>query len=73
METDTLIQIFMGVIIGIGGFFIKHLFHTLHYHEKRINELEVMVSKQSADSINLFKKIDNIESKLDRLLEKLIK
>jgi hypothetical protein len=31
------------------------------------------VSKQSADSINLFKKIDNIEAKLDRLLEKLIK
>jgi hypothetical protein len=73
METDTLIQIFMGVIIAIGGFFIKHLFHTLHYHEKRINDLEVIVSKQSADSVNLFKKIDNIESKLDRLLEKLIK
>jgi len=73
MDTDTLVQIFMGVIIAIGGFFIKHLFHTLHYHERRINDLEVLVSKQSADSINLFKKIDNIEQKLDRLLEKLIK
>jgi len=73
MDTDNLVQIFMGVIIAIGGFFIKHLFHTLHYHERRINDLEVLVSKQSADSINLFKKIDNIEQKLDRLLEKLIK
>jgi len=73
METDTIIQIFMAIIIAIGGFFIKHLFHTLHYHEKRINDLEVIVSKQSADSVNLFKKIDNIEQKLDRLLEKLIK
>lgn len=73
MDINTLVQIFMGTIIGIGGFFIKHLFHTLHYHEKRINELEVLVSKQSADSHNIFKKIDNIEQKLDRLLEKLIK
>jgi hypothetical protein len=73
METNLLIQIFMGVIIGIGGFFIKHLFHTLHYHEKRINELEVLVSKQSADNVNLFKKIDNIEQKIDRMLEKFIK
>ena len=73
MDTDTLVQLFMAVIIAIGGFFIKHLFHTLHYHEKRINDLEVLVSKQSADSVNLFKKIDNIENKLDRLLEKLIK
>jgi hypothetical protein len=73
METSTLIQMFLGVIIAIGGFFIKHLFHVLHYHEQRINELEVLTSKQSADNNNLFKKLDAVEQKLDRLLEKLIK
>lgn len=62
-------QLITGLLIALGGFTLKGVFSSLGQHDKRLNKLEVDMSRNTAENESLFKRLDNIESKLDRLLE----
>ncbi len=72
MENELLIYGIQTVtaIIFVGmGFILKGLFTRLDNTELRINKLEVAMARNAAENETLFKRLDGIESKLDRLLE----
>lgn len=69
MDINFIFQLITGLLIALGGFVIKGAFNSLTQHDKRINRLEVDMARHTAENESLFKRLDNIESKLDRLLE----
>lgn len=73
MEEGSLIfsalQVVSGVLFAVGGFVIKGLFNRMDTYGKRINQLEVSMAKNTSENETLFKRLDGIEDKLDRLLE----
>ena len=69
MDINFIFQLITGLLIAMGGFILKGAFVSLTQHDKRINKLEVDMARNTAENESLFKRLDNIESKLDRLLE----
>jgi hypothetical protein len=69
MDINFIFQFVTGLLIAMGGFILKGAFNSLTQHDKRINKLEVDMARNTAENESLFKRLDNIESKLDRLLE----
>ena len=73
MEEGNLIfsalQVVSGVLFAVGGFVIKGLFIRMDTYGKRINKLEVDMARNTTENETLFKRLDGIEDKLDRLLE----
>jgi tetrahydromethanopterin S-methyltransferase subunit G len=69
MDINFIFQLVTGLLIAMGGFILKGAFNSLTQHDKRINKLEVDMARNTAENESLFKRLDNIESKLDRLLE----
>jgi len=69
MDINFIFQLISGLLIAMGGFILKGAFNSLTQHDKRINKLEVDMARNTAENESLFKRLDNIESKLDRLLE----
>ena len=69
MDINFIFQLITGLLIAMGGFVLKGAFNSLTQHDKRINMLEVDMARNTAENESLFKRLDNIESKLDRLLE----
>jgi hypothetical protein len=63
------LQVVSGVLFAVGGFVIKGLFNRMDTYGKRINQLEVSMAKNTSENETLFKRLDGIEDKLDRLLE----
>ena len=69
MDAQFIFQLITGVLIALGGFTLKGLFNSLSQHDKRINTLEISMARNTAENESLFKRLDNIELKLDRILE----
>lgn len=72
MEQDLIfyaLQCVSGSLFAIGGFLIKSVFHEIKCLSKRINQLEVDMARNTSENETLFKRLDGIEQKLDRLLE----
>ena len=65
-----LLQMVSGVLFAVGGFIIKGLFNRMDTYGKRINGLEVAMARNTSENETLFKRLDGIEVKLDRLLER---
>lgn len=63
------LQMASGVLFAAGAFVIKMAFAKIECAAKRINQLEVAMAKNSSENETLFKRLDGIEQKLDRLLE----
>ena len=63
------LQVVSGVLFAVGGFVIKGLFNRMDTYGKRINKLEVDMARNTSENETLFKRLDGIEDKLDRLLE----
>jgi len=63
------LQMVSGLLFAIGGFVIKMAFHKIECSAKRINKLEVDMARNTSENETLFKRLDGIESKLDRLIE----
>lgn len=64
------LQVTGGVLFAVGAWVIKMAFLKIECSTKRINSLEVAMARNTSENETLFKRLDNIESKLDRLLEK---
>jgi hypothetical protein len=72
MESNLLIyglQSITAVLFAGFGFTLKGLFSRMDSNGKRINRLEVAMARNISENETLFKRLENIEAKLDRLLE----
>lgn len=63
------LQMASGVLFAAGAFVIKMAFSKIECSSKRINKLEIDMARNTSENETLFKRLDGIESKLDRLLE----
>ena len=74
MEDSNLIfsalQVVSGVLFAVGGFVIKGLFLRMDTYGKRINQLEVNMAKNTTENETLFKRLDAIDTKLEKLLDR---
>lgn len=57
------------ILLGIVAFMVKGVFSRLDSYGKRINKLEVDMARNTSENETLFRRLDGIENKLDRLLE----
>lgn len=63
------LQMVSGLLFAVGAFVMKMCFSKIECNTKRINTLEVDMARNSSENETLFKRLDGIEQKLDRLLE----
>lgn len=74
MEDSNLIfsalQVVSGVLFAVGGFIIKGLFLRMDTYGKRINQLEVNMARNTTENETLFKRLDAIDTKLEKLLDR---
>tara|TARA_R100001163_G_C5056362_1_gene192781 strand:- start:1308 stop:1544 length:237 start_codon:yes stop_codon:yes gene_type:complete len=63
------VEIVFMILFAISGFVIKGIFSRLDVYGKRINALEIASARNISENATLFKRLDGIEVKLDRLLE----
>ena len=72
METELtlyVLQVVSGLLFAVGAFVIKGAFARLDCITKRVNKLEIDMARNTSENETLFKRLDGIEQKLDRLLE----
>ena len=63
------LQTVTALLFAFVGFVLKGIFSRLEDNGRRINALEVGAAKNDTENLTLFKRLDAIEKKLDRLLE----
>ena len=63
------LQTVSGCLFAVGAFMIKSVFHEMKCQSQRINRLEVDMARNTSENETLFKRLDGIETKLDKLLE----
>jgi chromosome segregation ATPase len=72
MDDTFLIYALQGVLtllLGAIAFNIKSVFSKLEQNDKRINKLEVDMARNTSENETLFRRLESIEAKLDRLIE----
>jgi hypothetical protein len=72
MNDPFILYAFQGLItilLAVVAFMIKGVFARMDYYGKRINKLEVDMARNTSENETLFKRLDGIEKKLDRILE----
>ncbi len=57
------------ILMAVVAFMIKGIFSRMDSYGKRLNNLEVDMARNTSENETLFRRLDNIETKLDRLLE----
>ena len=72
-EYSSVLQWVTAILFAIIGFIIKGLFYRLDLNDRRLNRLEINMAKNTSENETLFHRLDGIEAKLDRLLEKGLK
>ncbi len=72
MNDQFVLYAFQGLItilLAVVAFMVKGIFARLDSYGKRINQLEINMAKNSSENETLFKRLDGIENKIDRILE----
>ena len=62
-------QALLALLLGLIAFIVKGAFERLDSHGKRINKLEVDMARNTSENETLFRRLESIEAKLDRLIE----
>lgn len=57
------------ILLAVSAFMIKGIFVRMDSYGRRINSLEIDMAKNTSENETLFKRLDNIEGKLDKLLD----
>ena len=70
MAIETAFQIVVGAAILAGGWFFKRIFTLLDRGQRKMNLLEVDMASMKAVVDETHQRLDRIEEKLDRLLER---
>jgi hypothetical protein len=72
MMNEFMLYAFQGILtilLAVVAFMVKGIFSRLDSYGKRINSLEVDMARNTSENETLFKRLDNIETKLDKLLD----
>lgn len=72
MNDQFVLYAFQGLItilLAVVAFMVKGIFARLDSYGKRINQLEINMARNSSENETLFKRLDGIENKIDRILE----
>lgn len=72
MNDQFILYAFQGLItilLAIVAFMVKGVYARLDSYGKRINRLEVDMARNTSENETLFKRLDGIENKIDRILE----
>lgn len=70
MDLNSIIQIVLGTVIAAIGFFLKRAFEQMDESVKRIHDIEIDVAALAAETRDMSDRLERIEDKLDRLLER---
>ena len=70
METNDFVQIVLGVALTSMGFFLKRVVGQLDQTIKRVGDIEIDVAALTVESRELHDRLERIEDKIDRLLER---
>jgi uncharacterized protein YoxC len=70
METNDIVQIVLGVALTSMGFFLKRVVHQLDQTIRRVRDVEIDVAALAVESRELHDRLERIEDKIDRLLER---
>jgi len=70
MTIEQAFMVGVGLAIAIGGWFFKRIFKLLDDGAAKMTTLEVDVAKLKTTSSETHSRLDRIEEKLDRLLER---
>ena len=70
MTTEMIFQTLVGLAILIGGWFFKRIFTLLDRGQRKMNLLEVDMAKVQTVVDETHQRLDRIEAKLDRLLQR---
>jgi len=70
MDTTNIVQIILGVVISAMGYFLKRVFEQLDASMLRIRDVEIDVATLTAEARDLHERLERIEDKIDRLLER---
>ena len=57
------------ILLAVVAFMVKGIFSRLDSYGKRINSLEIDMARNTSENETLFKRLDTIETKLDKLLD----
>ena len=63
------LQTASGCLFAVGAFMIKSVFTEMKCQSQRIGRLEVDMARNTSENETLFKRLDGIETKLDKILE----
>ena len=72
MDPTNIVQIILGVVISGMGYFLKRVFDQLDDSMRRIRDVEIDVATLTAEGRDLHERLERIEDKIDRLLERKI-
>ena len=64
-----ILQAVLTLLIGAIAFNIKSVYSKLEQNDKRINKLEIDMARNTSENETLFRRLESIEAKLDRLIE----
>jgi len=70
MEANDIVQIVLGVALTSMGFFLKRVVGQLDQTIKRVGDIEIDVAALTVESRELHDRLERIEDKIDRLLER---
>ena len=70
MTIEQAFMVGVGLAIAVGGLFFKRIFKLLDDGAAKMTTLEVDVAKLKTTSSETHSRLDRIEEKLDRLLER---
>ena len=70
MTIEQAFMVGVGLAIAVGGWFFKRIFKLLDDGAAKMTTLEVDVAKLKTTSSETHSRLDRIEEKLDRLLER---
>jgi len=70
MELAQILQAIMGFLMAVFGYILKRIFQELQDGSARMCALEQEISRQKQQANDLEQRLDRIEDKIDRLLER---
>ena len=70
MELAQILQSVLTLAVAVFGFFFKKLFDQLEAGAVRMTKLENEITRQKQQADDLGDRLDRIEDKIDRLLER---
>lgn len=70
MDVSQVLQWILTLAVGVGGFFFKRFSDALDEGSRRMSKLEKEIVRQKQQADDLHDRLDRIEDKIDRLLER---